>query len=400
MIEFNWKFLSIALVCVLATGFTAPYASAFTINSNSLFIDDQGSQSVKLVNFVTSNTGTISNFATTNINGPRGIIFTSSPPTVPPMLVANQFPNTNQPGDIAKYDPSNGNFLGPLVSQSDPDAPHAPRGVVLSPDHNVLYVADFTETIPSQANTAGPGLIRTYVASGPNAGHFIASYSAQGVLRPSGDQFNPRGIVFGPDGLLYISVFDTRNPLTGYILTFNPSTSAFSILVASNAANHYASGIHRPEGIVFDPSGKSLWVTSFCDRSLACPGTNNVDMIMEFDLSGCQTNTACLPSHTIPLESSTGTTRTYAQVILFGPNLDGTNENLYVPIQTTGELRVYETSHNTFTSVQLSGSGSPLIQPWYLSFRGTDPSTLAYHPISLSALSSSPVNWWAKPFQP
>ena len=295
MIEFNWKFLSIALVCVLATGFPAPYASAFTINSNSLFVGDQTTcgntdctsipQFVKLVDV---QTGVTSNFATPDINGPRGIIFTDS--VSPVMLVANQFPNTKQLGDIAEYDPSNGNFLGFLVPQSDPNAPHAPRGIVLSPDHRVLYVADITENIGTDT---GPGLIRvrTYIASGPNAGHFIASYSAQGVLRPLGDQFNPRGLVFGPDGLLYISVFDTRNPLTGYILTFNPSTSAFSILVASNAANNYASGMHRPEGIVFDASGKSLWVTSFCDRSLPCPGTNNVDKIMEFDLSGCQTNT-------------------------------------------------------------------------------------------------------------
>src|SRR5215469_13654949 len=262
MIVFNWKFLSVALVCVLAAGFIAPYASAsssFTIDSNSLFVGDQGSQSVKLVDV---QKGATSDFATTNINGPRGIIFTGGSSA---MLVANQFPSSaavQQFGDIAKYD-LNGHFLNFLVPQSDPNAPFAPRGIVLSPNHSVLYVADF-----QTSSTATSGLIRTYNA---NNGHFIASYSAQTILKTFGDNFSPRGIVFGPGGLLYISVFDTVNPLTGYILTFNPSTSAFRILVASNAANNYASGMHRPEGIVFDPSGKSLWVTSFCDRPSLVP---------------------------------------------------------------------------------------------------------------------------------
>ena len=233
----------------------------------------------------------------------------------------------------------------------------------------------------------GPGLIRTYVASGPNAGHFIASYSAQGLLRPLKDQFNPRGLVFGRDGLLYISVFDTRNPLTGYILTFNPSTHVFNILVRSDAANNYSCGVqppalpcgmHRPEGLVFDSSDR-LWVTSFCDRALPCPSSTNVDKIMQFDSSG---NFKTF----IPLESSTDVSRTFAQVVMFGPNLDGTTENLYVPIQNTGELRVYETSQApfTFSSVALSGSGSPLIQPWYLSFRGTDPEYARLHDSSIS----------------
>jgi hypothetical protein len=95
--------------------------------------------------------------------------------------------------------------------------------------------------------------------------------------------------------------------------------------------------------------------------------------------------------NTIPLENSlpTAAARTYAQAILFGPNLGTTNENLYVPITTTGQLRVYETQTTPFTFTSVVQSGSPLVQPWYLSFRGTDPSTLAYT-TAVSALSSSP----------
>jgi hypothetical protein len=382
---------------VLAASFVAvaPYAAAqVTITSNSLFVGDQGSESVKLVDIQTTTTAATSNFATSNINGPKGIIFTGTG-LGSVMLVANQFPNTNMPGDIAKYNPSTGQFLGSLVPQSDPNAPHAPRGIVLSPDHKFLYVADFTESIGGASS--GPGKLLEYDA---NTGAFIASYSAQNLLNSQfKDQFNPRGLVFGPDGLLYISVVDTHNRLTGYILTFNPSTHAFNILVRSDAANNYdnfvgGSGMHRPEGIVFDSTPQhNLWVTSFCalDSSGNCSNTfptaatssTNVDKIIEFTPSG-QVNT-------IPLENSlpTAAARTYAQAILFGPNLGTTNENLYVPITTTGQLRVYETQTTPFTFTSVVQSGSPLVQPWYLSFRGTDPSTLAYT-TAVSALSSSP----------
>jgi hypothetical protein len=388
MIEFEWKFVSIALVCVLAASFVAvaPYAAAqVTITSNSLFVGDKTTNSPpEYVKLVDVQTGATSVVATDGINGPNGIIFNSGV-----MLVANQFPNTNMHGDIAKYNPSTGQFLGPLVPQSDPNAPHAPRGIVLSPDHKFLYVADFTESIGG--GSSGPGKLLEYDAT---SGAFIASYSAQTLLNSQfKDHFNPRGLVFGSNGLLYISVVDTSNPLTGYILTFSPATHAFNILVRSDAANNYdglgvGAGMHRPEGLVFDSSG-NLWVTSFCDTKLACPSSTNVDKIMEFDSSGnfITHNTVCL---SLCLESSTDVSRTYAQAILFGPNLGATNENLYVPITATGQLRVYETQTTpfTFTSVVQSGS-SPLVQPWYLSFGGTDPSTLAYT-TAVSALSSSP----------
>ena len=199
------------------------------------------------------------------------------------------------------------------------------------------------------------------LAYNTNTGTFIANYSAQSLLNHFNDQFNPRGVVFGPNGLLYISVFDTTNPLTGYILTFNPSTSKFNILVRSDAANNYASGLHRPEGIVFDSSG-NLWVTSFCavDSSngqcsntfpTAATSSTNVDKIMEFGPFGNL-------KKTIPLENSTEVPRTYSQAILFGPYLG--NGNLYVPIQTTGDLRVCDTTHLTCSLVSQSGSPSPL----------------------------------------
>jgi len=71
-----------------------------------------------------------------------------------------------------------------------------------------------------------------------------------------------------------------------------------------------------------------------------------------------------------------GANRAFAQALLFGPGGD-----LYVPItggspETTGELRVYHLTTKMFTL--LAKAGGPLQQPFYLTFCGTNPATLAY----------------------
>ena len=95
-----------------------------------------------------------------------------------------------------------------------------------------------------------------------NNGRFLGS------LAPANfpGQFNPRGVVFGPDGYLYVSSFDTTNSLVGYVLRFNPDTGASTIVAANNGDGIAQPGeiqdLHRPEGLVFGPDG-NLYVTSF-----------------------------------------------------------------------------------------------------------------------------------------
>ena len=279
------------------------------------------------------------------LHGPRGMIF-RNPSS---LLVVNQ--NVDQPfaGEVLRYDGKTGAVDGAVVPSSNPDAPFAPRGMVLK--GNVLYVADVlgAETIT--------GRIAMYSA---NKGRFL------GELVPEGfGQFNPRGVVFGPDGGLYVSAFDVTNPLVGHILRFDVKSGDHRV-VATNDGDGVAEpgetqDLHRPEGIVFSPDGR-LYITS--PRA----DETDTDKILEFDAaSGAQTGD-------IELDQP-GQPRAFAQAMAFGPG-----GKLFVPISgngpDTGSVRAYDVGTEEY-SVFIQ-PGGVLGQPWFLTFGKTDAATLAY----------------------
>jgi DNA-binding beta-propeller fold protein YncE len=346
-------FASLVLVAMLAISIAtiptmeAAFATSFSIGSNSVFISDQGNNSVKLVDVSTGKYGGVfipssDDQETYNILGPRGIISHGST-----LLLANQKVNTNSAGEIDKFDASTGSFQGALVPSSDPNAPFVPRGIVLSPDGKFLYVADAVSSDGSH------GFIRKYDA---NTGEFKGKFSAEASLFARGDEFFPRGLVFGPDGKLYVSVFEQPigDSLAGYIMTFDPSRNTFKVVVAGNANN----GLHRPEGLVFSPDGKTIWVTGFRADS------SDTDKLLAFSPNGQKKSEIVLQK---------GSAREFAQALLFGPG-----SKLFVPITSTGELRSYDTSTSSHPYTVIVRASGPLKEPWYLSFRGTNPSTLAY----------------------
>ena len=184
----------------------------------------------------------------------------------------------------------------------------------------------------------------------------------EGVL-PAGTEFHPRGLVFSPDdGKLYISGTGDliSDQLTGYVLTFDPETQEFELFVSTQDAPD----LHRPEGLAFDSEG-NLWVTSF--RANA----TDIDRILAFNSEGELINT-------IELDES-GKDRAFAQAILFGPDGDlfVPISNNVVPTSSTGELRRYDVDTGDYTVV--TEAGNPLLAPYYLTFKATDPSTLEYN---------------------
>src|SRR5439155_428321 len=104
----------------------------------------------------------------------------------------------------------------------------------------------------------------------------LADGSFQGRADTTGFDklFAPRGLVLGPDGLLYVSVtgnLATGDRAPGYVVRFqwDTATSNFKfkdVFVASDASNNYAPTLHRPEGLVFGPDG-NLYVTTFLHGS-------------------------------------------------------------------------------------------------------------------------------------
>lgn len=270
------------------------------------------------------------------IAGPRGLIFTGGV-----LLVANQ--DVNQPisGEILKFDALTGGFLGAFVPNSDPNAPFAPRGIVAGPDGSV-FVADL-----GNFDTLHPGQVEKFAANGD----FLGVLDTTGF----GPGFYPRGVVFGPDGLLYVSVvgnLSAGDRGSGFIVRFDGQTGAYVDTFADSS-----SGLHRPEGLSFGPDG-NLYVTSFLFGS-------DPDEILIFAPSGVLIGA-------LPLYPA-GALRVYAQTLLFGPGGD-----LFVPLNNNGVVRRYSAAANFASYTSLPTKGNALKQPWYMTFKATNPSTFAY----------------------
>jgi hypothetical protein len=273
------------------------------------------------------------------------------------LVVVNQ--NAEKPfsGEILQYLLRGGRLAGPLVDQHDPDAPFAPRGVVLL--KGILYVANF---FGSDTDPAEPGAVYVFAGDGKLLGR---------LTPPSPLRFFPRGIVYNPaDRLLYVSnspnFTNANGPgIGGQVLKFDPNTFEFKGVFIDDSVGGVGH-LNRPEGLVFGPNGH-LYITSFVADPRADP-QNDTDSIRVYDGNG-----QFLAGETILLDQP-GQPRAPAQALLFGP--DG---KLYVPISgvgpTAGEIRRYDVLTKSFDIfVQRGILGSP----FYLTFGGTNPATLAY----------------------
>jgi sugar lactone lactonase YvrE len=333
----NNKLLQWALALVGAFGFHA------VVGAQPLLVGDEQNDAVEAIDsgsgkylgtFVHSSINT----ETYKISGPRGLIFVGDA-----LLAANQNVDLPISGEILKFDAATSAFRSALVPSSDPNAPFAPHGIVIGPG-GILYVADL-----GNFDNVHPGRVARYDAHG----NFL------GNLDPTGFSavFYPRGMVFGPDGHLYVSVVGNLaagDRASGYVVRFNSATGAFVDVVASQSQ-----GLHRPEGLVFGPDG-NLYVTSFLLGA-------DKDRIMAFTPNGA-------PLGALDLYP-TGAPRVFAQALLFGPEGD-----LFVPLTSSGVVRRYRASTGFATFTEIPRKGNSLKQPYFLTFGDTNPSTLAYEP--------------------
>lgn len=348
-------------------GFPTPGAAQVSPPpADSLYVGDAGDDSVKRFDAQTGQF--LGTFIHVGLHGPRGILRPAD------FLVSNQNVSQSIAGEIDRFSSLDGKSLGPLVAQNNnPNAPFAPRGIILSPDQRTLYVADIGPDDPQFSN--GPrvctgsrktpcGAVKGYDAT---TGQFVGDLDFSSFInnaKLTTGEFRPRGLVFGPDGLLYVSVFSEPNPSFGFVLSKNVVTGDVKV-VASYLSNGTCSRhLHRPEGLAFGPDGR-LYVTSF----RADP--TDVDRILVLNIpSGSCVDEIDLYQGDQP--------RAFAQALLFGPG-----GSLFVPISgggpDTGAVRRYDVKTKAFTNLVAPASqGGPLGQGWYLTFGNTSTTTLAY----------------------
>ncbi|MDR5760930.1 hypothetical protein [Caballeronia sp. LZ035] len=314
--------------------------------------------------------------------GINGLIFNHGE-----LLAVNQ--NNSLPGggngSVFRLNGGSGAFTDYLIEPLN--APYAPQGIVFGggnrdwrhpwqPDHyyiaNILKSGETCEKVDEgdvfEYGEWGGRPIRVL-----NHGNKPALFNAN---------FYPRGVVFGPDGMLYVSArgcpaVPSTDPRTllAYILRFDPQTHALDAVIVTNEtvnAQHLGYSLHRPEGLVFDDQGY-LWVTSFIDGTAAANPNdrNNVDRIIKIDVRSRKV------IDSIPLWKA-GKDRASAQALIFGPG-----GKLYIPISgntpdTAGELRRCDTRTKQCEAFVKVGKG--LVAPWFAIFKNSDPATLRYVP--------------------
>jgi hypothetical protein len=309
--------------------------------------------------------------------GPRGLIFNHEGA----LVVANQNVDLNIFGAILTYRGTNGDFIKPpLVPSTNPHAPPAPRGIILGGPNSDLFIANQSPKTASSPH--GSGKLQAFT----NSGTFLADLRPPDNFSTG---FHPRAMVIGPDGLLYVSNDPVLGGLHGQILRFDPATKTFQDVFISDVAvtpsaiaTSPSSDFNRPEGIVFGPDG-NIYVTSFRTDK-----TDN-DKILIFAGPG-KTNAGTFIGQ-IDLYEKGAVYRAFAQALLFGPGGflyvpitgQGPKSTPATPSfgPSTGEIRRYNVGVTPATYeviVDAFLSSGPLEEPWYLTFGKTDPSTLAY----------------------
>ncbi|KIG01318.1 hypothetical protein BurMR1_1367 [Burkholderia sp. MR1] len=337
----------VAVVLTTQFIFSAP---GFSQTTDSLYVADDGDNTVKRFGLQGESLGTFVK-STNGLHGPMGLVFKANGD----LIVSDQNTGTSANSDILEYD-ATGQLLKKLVVHNDPDSPVASRGLILWRDsrakQDFIFVADFT-TEPNSSKPPTPGRLLKYTAEGKLVDTFVPSNLSFGTCavpppgNPVSGQFHPRGLVLGPDGLIYISSYTcTGSGLRGQVIRFDPlnGRGAFKDVFIDSSND-----LNRPEGLVFGPDGY-LYITSFradktdSDKILVFQGPSNGS-------PGSLVNTINLYT------AGDDAHRVYAQALLFGPG-----GKLFVPISgggpsTTeiGSVRRYDLSNNWTASSSTAG---------------------------------------------
>ncbi|MFL5240712.1 MAG: MBG domain-containing protein [Gemmataceae bacterium] len=267
-------------------------------------------------------------------------------------------------------------FGGPFSGPPNFHAPYDPRGLCQGPDGSV-FVAD----VGDLGNLYGsgldrPGKLTQYDANGQWIRDLAPPTSDPYAF--SNDNA-PRGVVIGPDGDLYVSVMrynhntplgQTNNGLGGEVMRFDPVSGAFlGDFVQGDPTND----LNRPEGLVFGPDG-NLYITSFAnlddpngdsDKILKLDGiTGQYLGKIDLDQAG-QPRTFAQAILFGPDGKLFVSIENTGEIRKYDASLGAFTQDPYNP----GTYQSFVPAH---------ADGGPISEAWYMTFDNTDPSTMAY----------------------
>ena len=364
-------------VALVTFGVTITHARAD--ERDTLYVSDSGANTVQAFDAATGfSKGTLVPAVgqPNPFQSPLGLVFHDDD-----LLVVNQNVNEPIPGEILSFDKETGILVRKIVpallknGKLNLDAPFAPRGMVFWRDR--IVVATFTDDFTSVPTNPTPaqGSVREYTESG--------RLILPTMMAPlPANTFHPRGVVIGPDGLIYASNSPRLNGPHGQVFRFDPVERKFVDTFVDNSdatAKDCTANLNRPEGLVFGPDGR-LYVTTF-RASGADPVKQDSDAILIFEGPDGPHPGACVDQINLDPPGTVSPNRAFAQALLFGPHGD-----LFVPITgngpDTGAVRRYDVRTHKFTNIVQPNAApvhpGPLLQPFYLTFGRTDPATLSY----------------------
>ena len=296
-----------------------------------------------------------------DLDGPRGIIRLGDR-----LLVASQNQSKDGvAGQILRYKLFDGRPDGAFVP-SGPKSPFTADGIIYW--RGVVYASDISISDTPIENLP-PGRLLAYDAK---TGKLLREFNPNTFPSnfPFPIKFHPRGLVIGPNGLLYVASLPDVQPnpalrLGGQILVFDPETFDFLGVFINDAGGPNA--LNRPDGLVFGPDGK-LYVTSFraspddSDSIRIYDGHTGVSLTKSISTRLLRHRTRALSRKALSLVPAASSSL---------PSPAATPDHRPSPDLRCEDEDVRRDSHD----YRRSPNPASL---WYLTFGKTNPGTLAY----------------------